>query len=136
MPKFLNFETILYRTKDLDEILQIQSVFINVSKGQTAKSSELQECFGTTDMTKIILEILLKGEIQVSGKERENQSESLLKEIATIVAEKCVNPQSKLPYPSAVIEKAIQDIHFSPSLTKNAKQQVFEYHHRQNSNSF
>lgn len=75
-------------------------------------------------MTKIILEILLKGEIQVSGKERENQTESLLKEIATIVADKCVNPQTKLPYPAAVIEKAIQDIHFSPNLTKNAKQQV------------
>jgi ribosome maturation protein SDO1 len=112
------------RTKDLDEVLQIHNVFINVSKGQTAKSSELQECFGTTDMTKIILEILLKGEIQVSGKERENQTESLLKEIATIVADKCVNPQTKLPYPAAVIEKAIQDIHFSPNLIKNAKQQV------------
>lgn len=60
----------------------------------------------------------------MSGKERESQADSLLKEISTIVAEKCVNPSTKLPYPVAVIEKAIKDLHFSPSLTKNAKQQV------------
>jgi ribosome maturation protein SDO1 len=69
---------------------------------------------------------LLKGEIQVSAKERDSQSESLLKEIATIVAEKCVNPATKLPYPVAVIEKAIKDSHFSPHLGKNAKQQALE----------
>lgn len=67
---------------------------------------------------------MLKGEIQVSAKERDNQSENLLKEIATIVAEKCVNPASKLPYPVAIIEKAIKDVHFAPHLGKSAKQQV------------
>ncbi len=107
-------------------MLQIRSVFTNVSKGATAKSSELEECFKTTDIDKIILEILTKGEIQVSSKERDNQSENLMKEIATIVAEKCVNPSTKLPYPVAIIEKAMKDIHFSPHLNKNAKQQALD----------
>lgn len=66
----------------------------------------------------------MKGEIQVSGKERDNQAENLIKEIAGIVADKCVNPTTKLPYPVAVIEKAIKDVHFSANLNKNAKQQV------------
>lgn len=105
-------------------MLQIKSVFVNVSKGQLAKASELQEAFGMQDVDKIILEILVKGELQVSGKERESQTENLLKEIACIVADKCVNPNNKLPYPVAVIEKAIGDVHFSPNLAKNPKQQV------------
>lgn len=45
------------RTKDLDEVLQVRSVFTNVSKGATAKASELEECFKTTDTDKIILEV-------------------------------------------------------------------------------
>lgn len=60
----------------------------------------------------------------MSSKERDSQSENLTKEIATIVAEKCVNPATKLPYPVAIIEKAMKDVHFSPNLAKNAKQQV------------
>lgn len=60
----------------------------------------------------------------MSSKERDSQSENLTKEIATIVAEKCVNPGTKLPYPVAIIEKAMKDVHFSPNLSKNAKQQV------------
>ena len=36
---------------------------------------------------------------QVSDKERQAQNEALFKEVATQVAEKCVNPESKRPYP-------------------------------------
>lgn len=42
------------------------------------------------------MEILGKGEIQLSEKERSAQQDSLLKEICTMIAEKCINPQSKL----------------------------------------
>lgn len=113
-------------TKDLDEVLQVNSVFTNVSKGATAKTAELEEAFQTTDVAKIILEILLKGEIQVSDKERDSQAEALTREIATIVAAKCVNPGTRLPYPVAVIEKAMKEMHFSPNLGRNAKQQALE----------
>ena len=36
---------------------------------------------------------------QVSDKERQAQNEALFKEVATQVADKCVNPESKRPYP-------------------------------------
>lgn len=60
----------------------------------------------------------------MSGKERDAQLDTSFREIATIVADKCVNPRTKLPYPVGMIEKAMSDIHFSVNLTKNAKQQV------------
>lgn len=62
----------------------------------------------------------------MSSKERDNQAENLVKEIATIIAEKCVNPATKLPYPVAIIEKVMKDIHFSPNLNKAAKQQALD----------
>jgi ribosome maturation protein SDO1 len=45
---------------DLDDVLQSHSIFVNVSKGQTAKKEDLLEAFGTEDQTKICLEVNIK----------------------------------------------------------------------------
>ncbi|KRT85946.1 hypothetical protein AMK59_385 [Oryctes borbonicus] len=57
--------------KDIDEVLQTHTVFTNVSKGQVAKKEDLIKAFGTEDQTEICKEILKKGELQVSDKERQ-----------------------------------------------------------------
>lgn len=82
--------------------------------------------FGKDDQTEICKEILAKGELQVSDKERNNQLDSLFKDIATTVAEKCVNPETKRPYPVSMIEKAMKDIHFSVKPNRSAKQQALD----------
>jgi ribosome maturation protein SDO1 len=41
----------------LDEVLQTDSVFMNVSKGQVAKREDLVRAFGTDDLTQICLEV-------------------------------------------------------------------------------
>jgi len=114
--------------KDLDEVLQSHTVYSNVSKGVLAKSKDLVKAFGTDDQTKICIEvpiprpippaircslspercyspidslplqILEKGELQVSGKEREAQLSSQFRDIATIVMEKTINPETRRPY--------------------------------------
>lgn len=75
-----------YREKDIDEVLQTHSVFTNVSKGQVAKNEDLVKVFGTSDRTIVCMEILEKGELQVSDKERAAQLETSTKEVATIIA--------------------------------------------------
>lgn len=71
-----------------------------------------------------LIQILAKGELQVSEKERTNQLESMFRDIATIVAEKCVNPETKRPYTVGIIERAMKDIHYSVITTRSTKQQV------------
>lgn len=142
------------REKDLDEVLQTSSVFVNVSKGQVAKKDDLTKAFGTDDLTEIckqvqhvfsfhliytlyplplplilpavsfFSQILAKGELQVSDKERQSQLETMFRDIATVVAEKCVNPETKRPYTVNLIERAMKDIHYSVKTGKNTKQQV------------
>ncbi|KAJ3190096.1 hypothetical protein HDU85_000387 [Gaertneriomyces sp. JEL0708] len=111
---------------DLDNVLQIPQVFINVSKGQMANKDDLEKAFKTNDTNKIVLEILKKGELQVGEKERNQQLENLAKDIATTVADKCVNPETKRPYTVTMIEKAMADLHFSINPKRNAKQQALE----------
>lgn len=74
------FEIACYRNKvlnwrnkietDLDEVLQIDTVFTNVSKGMLASGKDLLEAFGTSDQKAVCKEILDRGELQVSDKRR------------------------------------------------------------------
>jgi len=111
---------------DLDEVVQTHSIFTNVSKGQLAKADELQKAFNSEDQEKILLIILEKGELQVSDKERSTTHEATNKEIATIVSEKCVNPETKTPYTVTMIEAAMKDLHFNINPKKNSKQQALD----------
>jgi len=112
--------------KDIDEVLQTNVIFTNVSKGQVAKKEDLVKAFCTEDAVTICKEILAKGELQVSEKERQCGLEQTFKDIATNVSEKCINPETKRPYPTTIIEKAMKDVHFSVKPNRNAKQQALE----------
>jgi ribosome maturation protein SDO1 len=93
---------------DLDNVLQINSVFLNVSKGQTAPSADLAKAFGAkTSVNDIILEILSKGELQVGEKERHAQLERVHNEVVSIVASKLVDPKTKRVYTTGMIDKAL-----------------------------
>jgi len=112
--------------KDLDEVLQTARVFTNVSKGTFAKKEDLVKAFGISEEAEIILQILEKGELQVSEKERSQQLGSMSKDIATIVADKCVNPDTKRPLTVGIVERAMKDIHYNINPAKSAKQQALD----------
>mgnify|MGYP003386127808 CR=1 FL=1 len=75
------FEIACYRNKvlnwrakietDITQVLQIDSIFSNVSKGNLANTKDLSDTFGTTDTFAICKEILNKGEFQITEAERE-----------------------------------------------------------------
>ena len=60
----------------------------------------------------------------MSEKERQQQLESMFRDIATIVAEKCVSPETKRPYTVGMIERAMKDVHISVKPNRGTKQQV------------
>jgi len=133
------------REKDLDDVLQISNVFMNVSKGEVAKANDLKKSFSTDDRNTIAREvssipiflhtnysslililpqILSKGEVQVGEKERDHDIAAVRREIATLVAEKCVDPATQTPYSVSIIEKAMTEAGYSVRANKNAKSQV------------
>ncbi len=52
--------------------------------------------------------------------------ESAFRDVATIVAEKCVNPESNRPYTLSLIERALRDAHFAVHPAKSAKAQALK----------
>lgn len=130
------FEIACYRNKvlswrnkvetDLGEVLQIDTVFTNVSKGNLASSKDLLDAFGTSDQKAVCREILDKGELQVSEQERGALVESMFRDVAAIVVEKAVNPENNRPYTISMIQNAMKQLHFSVNTSKSAKSQALD----------
>ena len=110
--------------QDIDEVLQSRHIFANVSKGVLAGDELLLADFGTRDEQHIAKVILEKGEIQVSEKERAAALESLFRDISVLVADMCLNPQTRRPYPVRMIEQGMRDAHYSIKQHKSAKSQA------------
>ena len=112
------FEVAAYKNKvidfrqgienDLEEVLQIDNVFENVSKGLLAKKSNLEKAFGTTDSAAICNLILHTGVLQVSALERNAQISQTLREITNMIVTKCVESTSKRPFTFAMVENALK----------------------------
>lgn len=132
------FEVACYKNKilnyrqgietDLSEVLQTDRVFTNVSKGLFASSKDLQFAFDTTDEEKVCRVILDKGQVQVSDMERNATLENTAREVANMVATKCVNPLSERPYTTNQIRDAMKKAEFSvqPTSTRSVKQQFLD----------
>jgi ribosome maturation protein SDO1 len=115
---------------DLDNVLQIPSVFLNVSKGQTAPSAELAKAFGKdVSVDDIILEILRKGELQVGEKERSAQLERVHNEVVSIVASKLVDPRTKRVYTPGMIAKALDMLSSNAHTQQQQHQQQQQQQH-------
>ncbi|KAL0236511.1 hypothetical protein GEMRC1_003093 [Eukaryota sp. GEM-RC1] len=130
------FEIACYRNKvlswrsgvetDIDEVLQTDSVFLNVSKGVLAPERDLQRIFGTDDREKICRIILEKGELQVSDRERQLQHSNLYNQIASLVSQRAVSSETKLPVSISTVETLMKQVHFSVKPSQSAKKQALE----------
>ncbi|KAH8583311.1 uncharacterized protein ELE39_000079 [Cryptosporidium sp. chipmunk genotype I] len=130
------FEVACYKNKilnwrsgiewDLDEVLQIRTVFTNVSKGQVANSDDLITVFGTSNIDNICKTILSKGEIQVSETERGYMLDKQYTDICHILNKMTVNPKNNLPLSVKIIESELKESGFSVSLNKTTKEQALK----------
>eukprot|EP01035_Chromulina_nebulosa_P021026 gene21026-27249_t len=96
------------------------------NKGMLANAKDLTDAFGTTDKALVCKEILDKGELQVSEKERGALFESMMRDVATIVADKSINPENNRPYTVTMIQNAMKQIHYAVSINKSAKSQALD----------
>ncbi|KKY21076.1 hypothetical protein UCRPC4_g03871 [Phaeomoniella chlamydospora] len=93
---------------DLDNVLQVPTVFLSVSKGQTAPKDDLVKAFGKgTGNDDIIVEILKKGEVQVGAGERKELLERIEREVVELVSQRLVDPETKRVYTTGMIRKAL-----------------------------
>ena len=113
--------------KSMDDVLQVFAVYTSVSRGVHASKAELESAFGTSDVVECCKFILTHGDIQVGEKERHEEYSSKFRDIATLVAGRCVNTQTGWPFTVASIEAAMHNnLHFAVNPSRPIKQQAME----------
>ena len=129
------FEVACYKNKmanwrakqetDINEVIQIDKIFLNTAFGEVASKKDLTEAFGNK-MTEqeVFMEILNKGEFQVSDLEREAILDSMRKEVANHIVEMCVHSQNGSPFPVEIILKVMGEAKVKVNDNKSAKYQA------------
>ncbi|NHJ00656.1 MAG: ribosome assembly factor SBDS [Candidatus Heimdallarchaeota archaeon] len=103
----------------IDEILEIDEVFQNASKGEKPPEGILENSFETTDLREIITIILKKGELNLTAEQRQEFFEKKRKQIVNLLAKICINPKTRTPHPPLRIENAMKEakVMINPALS-------------------
>ena len=112
--------------KDIDDVVQSHSIFVNVDQGMLAKQSEVLETLGVSTMEDALIMILEQGKLKYAEKERKILLANLTKDISSIVASQCVNVNTKKPLTSSTVERAMKEIGYSVKIGKPAKAQALK----------
>ena len=94
---------------NIADILAVESVFENASRGDKIAESDLVSVFHTDDVLQIAAHILKEGEIQLTKEQRKRFLEEKRRLVVTFIAQNAVNPQTMAPHPPQRIEIAMEE---------------------------
>ncbi|MDM7939242.1 MAG: ribosome assembly factor SBDS [Methanothrix sp.] len=104
---------------NVEDILAVEDVFENASRGDRSPEDDLQKAFGTTDALAIAGIIIKKGEISLTAEQRKQFIENKRRQVIEIIARNAINPQTKTPHPPARIEQAMSEARVNIDPTKS-----------------
>jgi ribosome maturation protein SDO1 len=93
----------------IEDILAVEDVFENASRGDRSAEEDLVKAFETTDVVAIAGKIIRKGEISLTAEQRKQIIENKRKQVVEIIARNAINPQTKTPHPPSRIDQAIKE---------------------------
>jgi ribosome maturation protein SDO1 len=101
----------------LEDILAVEDIFENASRGDRSAEEDLLKAFGTTDALAIAETIIKKGEISLTAEQRKRFIENKRLRVIEVIARNAINPQTKTPHPPARIEAAMKEarVNIDPS---------------------
>ena len=105
-------------------------VFSNTVHGVVAPKKQLQKHFPGLSVEQICEEILRKGSLQVSAKEREAETDKLMAEVTNLVASMCIDAATGARLaPDAVGRLLRDDAGFAPSTTSSSDHTAIHYYY-------
>ena len=93
----------------IEDILAVEDIFENASRGDRSAEDDLIKAFETTDVVTIADKIIRKGEISLTAEQRKQIIENKRRQVVEIIARNAINPQTKAPHPPARIDQAIKE---------------------------
>jgi len=110
----------------LSEVVHGDFIYKDARKGLKASPADIEKVFGTQDFSKVVHEILVKGEIQLTTEQRRKMLEAKRRMIITYISRNSIDPTTKKPIPPARIEAAMEQARVSIDINKGVEEQAVE----------
>ncbi len=94
---------------DIENDLAIPEVFKDAKKGDRTNEEVLRHTFKTTDIAQIAIEIVRRGQIQLTTDQRRQMLETKRKQVINEIVREAINPQTNTPIPAIRIEEAMEE---------------------------
>ncbi len=102
--------------EEIGDVLAVDEIFTDASKGEKATEEDLTDVFSTTDIGEIARRIIKEGEVQLTAEQRKKKVEEKKKMVIDRIARISINPQTNTPHPHTRIEIAMKEakVHVDP----------------------
>ena len=95
------------RNVEPSAVIAVDEVYSDSRKGLRASSEKLKLHFGTDDHSKAAMDILRKGELNLTQDQRKKLTDEKRRAIVAAISKNFVDPRTHLPHPPTRIEQAL-----------------------------
>ena len=106
------------------QVIGIDEVFSDANKGLRSSGEKLKKHFGTDDHAKAALEVLKRGELQLTQEQRRRMTDEKRRQVIALIAKTYVDPKTSYPHPPVRIEQALQEARVTIDPFKDATEQM------------
>lgn len=111
-------------TLEISQVLVIDTIFSDASKGQRTSEEKLQKTFQTIDPLKIAETILKQGELPLTTAQRRMLVNEKRKQIINFISKNCLDPRTGYPHPPLRIEQAMNQLRLVIDPFKSGEEQA------------
>ncbi len=112
------------RAVEPSQVIAADEVYSDSKKGLRANSEHLKKHFGTDDHAKAALEVLKRGELNLTQEQRKRLTEEKRKAVIATISKNFVDPKTLLPHPPLRIEQAMQEAKITIDPFQDANEQM------------
>lgn len=112
------------RNVDPSSVIAADEVYSDSKKGLRASSEKMKLHFGTDDHSKVALEVLKRGELNLTQEQRKRLTEEKRKAIIAVISKNYVDPRTLLPHPPTRIDQAMQEARVTVDPFKDPNEQM------------
>ncbi len=94
---------------DFDRVLFVQEVFTDARAAERASAEDIEDEFGTKNITEAAKKLFEKGRMELTTEQRNQLREEKRKQVVSKIARRAMNPQTNSPHPPKRIENAMEE---------------------------
>ncbi len=110
----------------LHDLLEIDEIFLNASRGEKAGENDLELAFETTDLLKIVKKMIKEGELLLTAEQRREMVETKRRRIIEYIARNSMDPKTRKPHTATRIERAIEEARVQIDMNRPVEEQAKE----------